>query len=424
METILEIFAIILLMGFKGFFSGSEIAIVNSDKLKLRHLAKQGAKGAALVLKRFKTPDIILGTTLVGTNVATVAVSTMGALLFIDIFGDGGDIIAALFFSPFMLILGEIVPKSIYQQKADTISPIIIYPLTVATYLFYPVIFVFSRIARFVTKLVGGKSSTRTGYISREEIRMLLEIPDSTPDEDEDRRFDKERVRSIIRYAETTVGAVMLPLADVTGIEDSANIQEAIDLVMAKDFNRLPVYSNNITDIVGTLTLKTWHLLDPGLAQKQLKDLMQEPLFISPVQTVHEVLHQLLGREDRMGVVVDEYGSAIGILLVEDLFQEVIGEATDIRRIEGGPAEAHHRELIVADGEDEYLVDGRTPVSQLNEKFNMTLPLDEGFTLAGLLVNRLRSIPKVGASLALHDYLFTVEEADGRTVNKVRMERI
>lgn len=423
METFLEIVLIFFLMAFKGFFSGSEIAIVNSDKLKMRHLAKQGVKGAALVLKRFKTPDIILGTTLVGTNVATVAVSTMGALLFIDLFGDGGDILAAAFFSPFMLILGEIVPKSIYQQKADRIAPIIIYPLTAATYLFYPVIFVFSRIARFVTKLVGGKSSRRTGYISREEIRMLLEIPDSAPEEDEDRRFDKERVRAIIRYAETTVGAVMLPLADVTGVEVMEGMQEAITIVKSRDFNRLPVFRNNITDIVGTLTLKTWHLLDPQLPEKQIQEVMQEPYFIAPVQTVHEVLHRLLEREDRMGVVVDEYGSAVGIVLLEDLFRDVIGEATDSRRTDGVLEKTGHRELIVPEEEDEYLIDGRTPVSQLNEKFNMSLPLDEGYTIAGLLVNRLRGIPKTGASLVFEDYRFTVEEADGRTVLKARMER-
>lgn len=426
METMLEMLVIILLMAFKGFFSGSEIAIVNSDKLKLRHMAKHGSKGAALVLQRFKAPDIILGTTLVGTNVATVGVSTLGALLFIDLFGDGGDILAALVFSPFMLILGEIVPKSIYQQKANTISPIIIYPLTVATYLFYPVIFVFSRIARLVTRLMGGKSSRKTGYITREEIRMLLDMPDGAPHqkEDEDRRFDKERVRSIIRYAETSVGAAMVPLAQVTGVAMHTPMPEAIQLVLAKDYSRLPVYDGNLTNVVGTLTLKTWDLLDPAMPGRAILDVMEEPLFITPRQTIHEVLHLMLDRRDRMGVVVDEYGSAIGILILEDVFQDVIGDTMDRVQSSGNEELGRRREGIETTEDGAYLVMGRTPVLQINEDINMQFPLNEAYTIAGLLVNRMRCIPKVNSTFIMHDHQFTVLEANSRSIQRVRIERI
>ncbi|MBF0272306.1 MAG: HlyC/CorC family transporter [Magnetococcales bacterium] len=420
-QIVLELLVILLLMALKGFFSGSEIAIVSSDKIKLRHLAKQGSKGAALVLKRFRNPDIILGTTLIGTNVATVGVSTLGTLLFIDLLGSGGDMVAVLFLSPIMLIFGEIVPKSIYQQKANSITPIIIYPLTLMTYILYPVVFVFSRFARFFTKMVSGKSTKRSQYITREEIRMLLEMPDTDPDASkDDRRFDKDRVRTIIRYAETSVGASMVPLADIVGIEQTESMEEAVRLVLERNINRIPVYRENITNIVGILVLKTWDLMDPDLNKRNVMEKLQPPIFVTPRQTIHEVMPLMQGRNDRAAIVVDEYGSAVGILFLEDIFMEVIGGADDSMDITGMGRQLQSIEPV---GEDEYVVSGRTSISQLNEELNIQLPTDEGYTIAGLLVNQLRSIPKPGYSIEMENYLFVVQEADGRTVTRVGIQR-
>jgi Mg2+/Co2+ transporter CorB len=138
MELLLLIVVMVVLLLLKGFFSGSEIALVNSDKLKLHHKAKQGHRGAQQVLKLFKTPDVMLGTTLVGTNISTVVLVTLGTMLMIRYFGEMGELYAVLLFTPLFLILGEIVPKSVYQQKSDEISPIIVYPLRFFSILFYP----------------------------------------------------------------------------------------------------------------------------------------------------------------------------------------------------------------------------------------------------------------------------------------------
>ncbi len=164
MDLLIQLIVILIFLVLKGFFSGSEIAMVNCDKIKMRHQAKIGNKGAGLVLKLFKTPDVILGTTLVGTNIATVTISTMAALMFIDLFGAQGDVISVLVFTPFLLILGEIVPKSVYQQKADVVAPYIIYGLRFFSILFFPVIFIFSRIARFATRMVGGSGAQQSWF--------------------------------------------------------------------------------------------------------------------------------------------------------------------------------------------------------------------------------------------------------------------
>ncbi|MEG3641220.1 hemolysin family protein [Magnetococcus sp. PR-3] len=418
METIGQLLIIAFFLVLKGFFSGSEIAMVNCDKLKMRHRAKLGDRGAQMVVQMFENPDIILGTTLVGTNIATVSISTMAALMFIDLYGGQGDLISVLVFTPFLLILGEIVPKSIYQQKADSIAPYIIYGLKFFSVLFYPVIFVFSRIARTTTRLVGG-SSQQNGFITRDEIRMLLEMSDATPT---GRRFDRDRVRRIIRFADTTVGEAMIPLADVVGVSEKASLEEAVERIWSQGFNRLPVYRGNLINIVGVCTVNSWSLMDPELDNKQLSDYTDPPLYLSPNQTIDQALPLLQARpSDHMGIVVDEFGSAAGILTMEDIFEEVVGEI-DV----GYDFDEYHpkrRVMFQELGEDDFVADGRIPLSQLNDKLHIHLPVGEAHTLAGLMMQRLKAIPKPDDEVFEQDYHFTVLEANDRTVTKVRIAR-
>ena len=220
MDWLFEILLILFFLLLKGFFSGSEIAVVNSDKLKLRHQAKIGNRGAGLVLKYFKKPDVILGTTLVGTNLATIMISTLGALVFIDWLGTAGDLVSVLVLTPILLILGEIVPKSVFQQKADSMVGYLIYALRFFSLLFYPVIFIFSGIARFITRLVGGGAVPQNMFITREELRVLLDSSESATDST---TIDRKRIRRIIRFADTTVGEAMIPLPDVIGFNEARN---------------------------------------------------------------------------------------------------------------------------------------------------------------------------------------------------------
>nr|CRH08160.1 Conserved inner membrane protein of unknown function [Candidatus Magnetococcus massalia] len=420
MESLSQMLVILLFLLLKGFFSGSEIALVNCDKLKMRHMAKLGNPGARLVIKLFENPDVILGTTLVGTNIATVTISTMAALIFIDLVGGHGDLISVLVFTPFLLILGEIVPKSIYQQKADQIAPIIIYPLRFFSILFYPVIFVFSRIARTSTRLVGGKTGQQNAFITRDEIRMLLEISDAPP---AGRHFDRDRIRRIIRFADTTVGEAMIPLADVMGISEKESLEDAMQRVWSSGFNRLPVYRGNLINIVGILTLNSWDLMDPLLKEKSLKDFMKPALYLSPNQTIDQALPELQSRTtDHMGIVVDEFGSAAGILTMEDIFEEVVGEI-DV----GYDFDEYHpkrRIMLQVLGEDDYVADGRTPISQINDTLHIELPVGEAHTIAGLLMHRLKAIPKAEDTVEANDFCFTVLEASARAVTKVRITRI
>ena len=419
MEWIVELFVILVFLLLKGFFSGSEIAIVNSDKLKLRHRAKQGDRSAALLLKMFRTPDVILGTTLVGTNLATVTISTLGALMCIDLFGMSGDLISVLILTPFLLIFGEVVPKSVFQQKADTLARTVSHALHFFSFVFYPVIFVFSRIARFATRVIGGASKRQALFITREELRVLLDDSDPTGTAG---KVDRNSIRRVIRFADTTVGQAMIPLADVIGVSETRSTADAVGLVMKHGYNRLPVYRGNITNLRGVLTMSTWDLLDETIGERPMSEFVRPPLYLSPQQTIDQTLPLLQAREDHMGIVVDEFGSGIGILTMEDVFEEVVGDIDVGYDFDEYQPKRHYS--IESEGDSRFLISGRTPLSEVNDVLHIKLQLTEAHTIGGFVSARLRHIPRAGESIDEEGFRFTVAEADPRTVIQVRVDPI
>lgn len=417
MDLIISIFVMVVLLFVKGFFSGSEIALVNADKIKLRHRAKQGNRGAKLALELFEKPDILLSTTLVGTNLATITLTTIGTLSFLDAFGPSGDAYAILIFSPILLILGEIVPKSVYQQKSDVITPIIIYPLRWASSLFSPVIFIFSRIARIAARLAGSKSGDRTLFITRDQLSALVEMAEHGAAIG---GFDRGRIRRVIRFAETTVAEAMIPISEITSISQDHPSAEAIKLVYKRGFNRLPVYQDATNNIIGVMTVSTWDLMDPSLSEKPLADMIKSPLYVSPLQTIDQLMPVLRRRDDHMAIVVDEFGSAVGMITMEDIVEEVVGEIDVGYDFE--EYKPRRKRIIESLEGGVYIMDSRLSVSEAAEALGVRLPTAEFHTLGGLILGRFRRIPREGEFIVEEGYRFIVDEADERTLVRIRIE--
>ncbi len=416
MDLLVIVPVMVLLLALKGFFSGSEIALVNADKIKLRHRAKQGHPGSRLALKMLQASDVLLSTTLVGTNISTVVLTTLGTLLMIRLLGSGGDLWALVIYTPIFLVLGEIVPKSVYQQKSDVLTSIIIYPLRWASFVFYPVIWVFSRVGRLAARLVGA-GSEQPLFITREQLRTLVEMAEQG---EAMSAFDRGRIRRVIRFAETTVAEAMIPITEVTAINHTASTQTAVELVRKRGYNRLPVYEKSTNNITGVVTLTTWDLMDRTLAERPLESLIHEALYVSPLQTIDQLLPTLRQREDRMAIVVDEFGSTTGMITIEDIVEEVVGEI-DV----GYDFEEYlprHKRSYQELGEDTYLMDARFSVSAANEILGISLPTTEIHTLGGLILSRLRHIPAEGESIVESGFRFTVAEATPRAIVKLRVE--
>nr|VFK36567.1 MAG: Hemolysin, contains CBS domains [Candidatus Kentron sp. SD]VFK39636.1 MAG: Hemolysin, contains CBS domains [Candidatus Kentron sp. SD]VFK78056.1 MAG: Hemolysin, contains CBS domains [Candidatus Kentron sp. SD] len=420
MDALLIFLLMILLLLLKGFFSGTEIALVNSDKLKLHHQANQGHKGARLILRLLDTPDVLLGATLVGTNISTIALTTIATMLMMQILGPLGDLYAILIFTPLFLILGEIVPKSIYQQKSDVIAPVVVYPLRMFSWFFYPIVFVFSRLARLAARLAGGGKTDQNVFITREQVRTLVEMAERGSNVDV---FDRGRIKRAIRFAETTVGEAMIPIAEVAALNHDRSTREAIRLVRRRGYNRLPVYEQNISNIIGVITLTTWDLMSRELAERSLDDLIKPAYYCSSLQTIDDLLPILRKREDHMAIVVDEFGSATGIITMEDILEEVVGEI-DVGYDFGEYIQNRRRRGFEIIDEDVYSMDSRLPISEVNQILRIDLPSRESHTIGGFVMVRLRHIPKENESLVESGYRFTVSKATERSIIKLRVELI
>jgi CBS domain containing-hemolysin-like protein len=283
--------------------------------------------------------------------------------------------------------------------------------------LFYPVVIVFSRIARFAARIFGGGRVEQNVFMTRELIRSVVEMVERTSSVD---AFDRGRIRSVIRFAETTVGEAMIPVAEVTAINQTKSTRRAVAMVRNRGYNRLPVYHRNISNIMGIVTITTWDMMDAELLGMPLENLVKPALYVSPRQTIDQLLPLLRKRDDHMAIVVDEFGSAIGMITMEDIIEEVVGEIdVGYDFDEYAPKKRHQLEEVE---DDVYVMDSRVSISEANEVLGVHFSDREAHTVGGLVTARLRRIPQVGDSIEEAGFRIAVEEATERAVVRLRVE--
>ncbi|MFM1895923.1 MAG: hypothetical protein RLZZ385_997 [Pseudomonadota bacterium] len=405
------------LLLIKGFFSGSEIALVSCDKLKLKSRAERGDKSAALVLKLFDKPETMLATTLIGTNIASMTLTVLGTAMMLELVGNGGDIYTVLILTPLMLILGEIVPKSVYQQHADTLAPRLAPLLAVIRLLLQPVSLVFGWLARRIADAVAPKAEGISPFLTRQRLRLMLESADRAA---ELPVLDRNRIQRALRLADMTVGEAMVPLVEVVGAPYNVTLRKLSMLGRKSGHRRIPLYRDNISNIVGIASWTIWDEMTPGFTKHKLKEFVLQPYYASAIQRLDDLLPVLLSRSDRMVVVVDEFGTATGIVTIEDVMEILLGEAA--RGLHLGahgwelPRQPEHLEGNVL------LLDARSRLVEVAELLDVDLPSREFHSLGGLLTGRLRRIPRQDDSLEEFGYRFTVVEATQRAPIRVRVE--
>ncbi len=416
--SILVMFAgLSLLLVLQAFFSGAEIAIVNCDRNKLKHRAKQGDAGSKLALELLERPEVILSTTLVGTNISLVLLTAIATTAMIAAVGDRGDFYATLLLIPVTLILGEVVPKSVFQQRANELTPRIIYPLRAFYLLFFPVVFVFSRVARLAARVFGGGDPGARFFPIRSQLRAVLDASEGGATIDV---LDRTRIRNVVRFGEFVAGDVMIPAAEMTAIDIDADIEQVVELLRRTGYLHLPVYEGRRSDVVGIISLSVWELNRIRASGDPLRDLVKPALFVPSQQTLVELLPQLRDREDQSAVVVDEYGSAIGFITVDTIVESIVGHVGVGTTYEDRDDSV--RPSYESLGDDAYLLDGRLPVAETNELLGTHLHLSEARTIGGYIVAHLRHVPSSGEQLVTDGYAFTVIESDKKTIIKLRAE--
>jgi len=392
----------------EGFFSGSEIGVVSADQMKLRHEAAKGSRGAKLALKMLEKPEWLLSTTLVGTNISEVTVATMATALMIHLFGEQSSLITIVLIIPIIWIFGEIVPKSVFQQRADVITPRAIIFLRFASYLFYPILVVFTFITHLLTKLLGGKGENP--FTLREQIITMLQMPAEHGDI---QPAEKSMIRRIFSFSETTAQEVMVPLIDIAGIERGASCGEAIKIAMEKAHIRLPVYDDRVDQVIGVLNTLQLLGVEP---EEPIKPYIRPVSYVPGSKSIDKLLLDLRKDGDTVAVVVDEFGGAEGLVTSEDIMEEVVEEIEDEYDIEEKP-----QQWLRKISERVYIVSARIELDNLEEELGIVLPEGEYATLAGFLLEKAREIPPVGTTIKEKDISFTIHRCTPQAIQEVRI---
>jgi putative hemolysin len=408
MDVLLTVILILIFLVMEAFFSGSEIGVVSADQIKLRHEAAKGSRGAKLALDMLKKPEWLLATTLVGTNIAVVSNTTIVTALMIQLFGEQNSWVAIFLVAPLIWIFGEIVPKSIFQQRADTITPRAIFLLRLAFYVFYPILAVFTLITRLLTWRFG--QQIQNPFTLREEILTMLQMPAA---EGDIQPVEKNMIQRIFSFSETTAYEIMIPLIDVVAIEQGATCGEAIDLAKNKAHIRLLVYTERVDKIVGVLNVLK--LLDAD-AHQPIKPFVREVRFVPPSKNISELLLDLRKDGDTVAVVVDEFGGAAGLVTMEDIMEEVVEEMED--EYDSGEKPVQWVRKI---SKKDYIVSARIEVDSLEEELGILLPKGEYATLAGFLLEKSGEIPAPGTVIKSKGINFTIERSTPQAIQEVRV---
>ena len=392
----------------EGFFAASEISLVSANRRRLRQRAEEGYRGARMALKLLSRPEYLLATTLLGAYMSSAANTILVTVFLLDRLGAGGEIPAMIALPPVLLIIGEIIPKSIGRQQATVLAEKLAPLLWVASWIIYPITLIFAGGSRLLLFFTGVRKTGQLPFITREDLRLVVEK--SGPEVDLER---KERIfiHRILQFSLRTVKEVMVPLIRVTAIPDTLTLGQAVAEFRASRFSRLPVYHRRIDNLIGVV--HDFDLLGEDGPERPLRAFMRPVHYVPELKKIDRLLAAMQRQGTHLAVVVDEYGGAVGIVTIEDLLEEIVGEITDEFDQEVAP----FKKL----GEGHFMISARTEIKVLNELLHLGLPGGDYETLAGFLIAEMGELPRAGEHLQYRNLKFTVRQAETRAVKEVEL---
>lgn len=404
----ISLFIIFLLLS--AFFSSSEVALISITRAKVRTLVNEGRPGAEALSRLKQNPDRILITILIGNNVANIAAAAIATAIAIDIFGNIGIGIATGVVTLLLLILGEIGPKMYAARHIESYALFVARPIYYLSKLFSPLISAFEAVRhRVVPK---GESPEPT--VTEEEIREWIDVgkEEGTIEEEQ-----QEMLYSVLEFGDTTAREIMTTRLDVVSLEDTTSLDSSLRVFNETGFSRIPVYHEQIDNIIGILNIKdVFAALMSKKKGVSIRDLIYDPYFVPETKKIDELLRELQVRKVHMAIILDEYGSFIGIVTVEDILEELVGdildefdsEEADVQRIDEGTLS----------------IDAQKWVDELNEELSLPLPLSESYeTIGGLVIERLGHIPHVGESVEIPEahVKLVIMQMRGRRVGRIKL---
>ena len=407
-----------LLLVMSAFFSGSETALTAASRGKLRAQADKGSKGAARALAITEDNERLIGSVLLGNNLVNILATSLATALLTRLFGESGVAVATLVMTLLVLIFAEVLPKTYAITNAETAAAKVSAPIQIVVKVFAPVVSAVRLLVRGVLRLFGVKADPDSHILAvREEIAGALYLGQC---EGVVQKEDRDRILGALDLGDRTVEEIMLHRSQIEMIDADIDPEDLLRLSLASSHTRLPVYQGDPDNIVGVVhakdLLRAMHKLmfgpDPspnGLKDFKVLDVVRPSYFIPDTTTLDDQMRQFLRRRTHFALVVDEYGSLEGLITLEDILEEIVGQITD----EFDTA-AEHAVQKLKDGH--FTMEGAMTIRDLNRAMDWNLPDDQANTVAGLVIHEAQMIPSVGQVFSFHGFRF---EVTGRKANRI-----
>jgi putative hemolysin len=407
-DQLLHLLGLGVLLFLSAFFSGSETALLSLDRLRVKYLVQKKRRGADKLEQLLNQPDRLLGAILVGNNLVNIAASVFATTLLVELYGERGELLTILILTPLLLIFSEISPKSYAAQSPEKISFLVLRPILLLMLVLHPVVWLVTGISRLLTRMFRGEV-TRP-IISEDEIRSIISVGEEAGVVAKEKR---RMLHGVFELAQIQVRDVMIPRTEVVGIEVGASYEQVLRLTQQAHHSRFPIYEGSLDNVVGIIHSKDILNYVDRPEEFSLRQLARAPYFVPESKRIETLLQSFRKKKVHLAVVVDEYGGVEGIVTLEDIFEEIVGEIQDEYDVE--------EELIRELAPGRLLVDGSVSLRMINRRFRLALAEEHSNTLAGFLLRALGQIPREGDECEAAGVRFTVRKVVNHRIEEIEM---
>lgn len=425
-----QILLIFFLIGANAFFAASEMAIVSVRQARLKPLIDDGNKSAILVSKFLEEPSKLLSTIQIGITFAGFLASAIGAQslsssfavylknLNMPIISTSSTVIATVTVTAiigfFTIVLGELVPKRLALEKSDKIALAVAKPIKILFTIASPVVRMLAFMTNVIAKLLGGSNDFDNSQITEEEIRMMINVGE---EKGIFQQTETNMINSIFEFDNTAAKEVMTPRTHIVAVNIDATVDEILEIVIEESFSRIPVYENSIDNVIGLLYVKDLFALIRKSTEWEisLKDLIRPAYFVPEYKKIDELFKEMQKSKTHIAIVIDEYGGTAGLITIEDLLEEIVGNIFD----EYDDVVLEYEQI----DEDTYLVDGLLGVNEINDIMHLDLPEEEFDTISGMILSLSGKMPEVGEEVEYEDVSFRIEEVDDKRISKIKIQK-
>lgn len=410
-SPIIQLVIILILLALSAFFSSSETALTTVNKHKLRTLVDEGNKRAAKVIKVTENSGKLLSTILIGNNIVNISASSLATTLCTRVLGNKYIGIATGVLTLFVLIFGEITPKTLATRYSIKLSLMFVYPISILMVIFTPIIWLLNILTGIIFKILRVNPNENANAMTESELRTIVDVSQEEGVIEQEERF---MISNVVDFGDALSKDIMIPRTDVICADVNSTYEELVELFMEETYSRIPIYEESKDHIIGLLYLKDlfFYTQKNDMRYFDLRSILRKPLFVYEYQKTSQIFADMKTSSVTMAIVLDEYGITSGIITMEDLIEEIVGEIRD-------EYDENENDVIRKLAEDTYDVDASIKLDDLNDALHTDLHSEDYDSLAGFVIEVMDKLPSEGEETDYNNLHFKVAQ-----VNRNRIERI